>query len=143
MSKEVINPPELVEPTGYNHGIAVDGGRLVFLAGQDATGPDGELVAPGDLVGQFERALSNLATVVEAAGGSFADVVTLTVYVADRDDYLANLGPLGEVFRDYVEVYPAMALFEVDGFFNEGALVELTGVAVVEDPPAPTTAGDR
>jgi len=133
MHKEVITPPGLAEPRGFNHAIAVDGGRLVFLAGQDATGPDGELVAPGDLVGQFAQVVANLDAVVAAAGGSFADVVKLNLFVADRDDYLANLGPLGEVFRARVETYPALALFEVAGFFNDGVLVEAEGVAVVDD----------
>lgn len=133
MSKEVLDPAGLAPPRGFNHGIAVDGGRLVFLAGQDATGADGDIVAPSDLVGQFEQVLDNLSAVVEAAGGSFADVVKLNIYVADRDDYVAHLEPLGEVFGDYVETYPALALFEVNGFFHEAALVELEGFAVVDD----------
>jgi len=132
MERTVLDPDELAPPSGFNHGIAVDGGRTVYLAGQDATGPDGDLVAPGDLVGQFERALANLATVVEEAGGTSEDVVQLTIYVADREEYRANLGSLGEAFGQYFEEYPAVALFEVSGFFREDALVELEGTAVVD-----------
>ncbi len=133
MRKRIIDPEGLAEPRGFNHGVLVDGGQLLFLAGQDASGPDGEIVAPGDLVGQFEQVMENLAAVVEAAGGSTEDVVKLNVYVADREQYCANLEPLGEVFGRYVEDYPAMALFEVEGFFKSDALVELEGFAVVED----------
>lgn len=132
MRREILVPESLADPHGFNHGVAVEGGRTVYLAGQDATDPDGELVAEGDLVGQFERAMSNLAAVVEEAGGTSEDIVKLTVYVADREAYRANLSELGEVFREYVDDYPAMALFEVSGFFKEGALVELEGVAVVD-----------
>lgn len=133
MGKHVVNPDGLAAPRGFNHGLLVDGGQLLFLAGQDASGPDGEIVARGDLVGQFEQVMANLATVVEAAGGGPDDIVKLNAYVADADEYRANLEPLGEVFARYVETYPAMALFEVSGFFKPAALVELEGVAVIGD----------
>lgn len=137
MEREIITPPGLAEPVGFNHGILVEGGRTLYLAGQDATGPDGDIVAPGDLVPQFERVLDNLAAVCEAAGGSADDIVKLTVYVADREDYRANLEPLGDVFRQHFEDYPAMALFEVSGFFKAGAVVELEGVAVLDEGGGP------
>ncbi|HEY7091747.1 MAG TPA: RidA family protein [Ktedonobacterales bacterium] len=134
MDKELINPPGLVRPRGFTHGILVTGGRLLFLAGQDATGADGQIVAPGDLVAQFAQALSNLTTVVEAAGGGAEHVVKLTIYVKSRDDYVANLKPLGEVYRRYFgSHYPAMALFEVSGFFQPDALVEIEGIAVLDE----------
>ena len=131
MQREIINPEGLAEPRGFNHGILVDGGQLLFLAGQDASDSDGEIVAAGDLLGQFERVVNNLATVVENAGGTPNDIVKLNVYVADRDEYRAKLGPLGEIFSDYFDVYPAMALFEVSNFFQPDALIEMEGFAVV------------
>jgi enamine deaminase RidA (YjgF/YER057c/UK114 family) len=134
MPREIINPPELVPPRGFNHGILTTGGRLLFLAGQDATGADGQIVAPGDLIAQFTQALSNLTTVVEAAGGKAKHVVRLTIYVKSRDDYVAKLKPLGEVYRRYFGGhYPAMALFEVSGFFQPDALVEIEGIAVLPE----------
>ncbi len=131
MRKRVVNPDGLAEPRGFNHGIAVEGGELLFLAGQDASGPDGEIVAPGELVPQFEQVMANLAAVVEEAGGEPEDIVKLNVFVADAEEYRANLEPLGEVFGEYVDTYPAMALFEVGGFFKPGAVVELEGFAVI------------
>jgi enamine deaminase RidA (YjgF/YER057c/UK114 family) len=134
MRKELINPPQLPPPRGFNHGIATTGGRLLFLAGQDASGPDGKIVAPGDLVAQFEQVIANLAAVVEAAGGTAADIVKLTVFVRSRDDYVANLKPIGRVFRArFGDYYPAMALFEVTNFFQTAALVELEGFAVLPE----------
>jgi enamine deaminase RidA (YjgF/YER057c/UK114 family) len=133
MEKEVVTPPELPEPSGFNHGIVVDGGRTLYLAGQDASGPDGSIVAPDDIVGQFEQVMENLTTVVEEAGGSSEDIVKLNIFVADREAYRANLDELGAVFSRYVDDYPAMALFEVTGFFKEDALVELEGFAVLDD----------
>lgn len=133
MEKKVITPPSLPTPRGYNHGIVVSGGKLLFLAGQDASDFEGNIVAPGDLVGQFEQVLRNLKAVVEEAGGSMQDIVKLNVFVRNRDDYIANLKPLGKVFRTYFgDYYPAMALFEVSAFFRDGNLIELEGMAVIE-----------
>jgi len=134
MQRTIINPPTLPAPRGYNHGILVTGGRLLFLAGQDGSDAEGNIVAPGDLVAQFEQVLRNLQAVVEEAGGSMQDIVKLNIFVRDRDDYVAKLKPLGEVFRKYFGGhYPAMALFEVSGFFREETLVELEGFAVIPE----------
>ena len=94
MEKKLINPSSLTTPRGFNHGIMTSGGRLLFLAGQDASDAEGRIVAPGDLVAQFEQVLRNLKTVVEAAGGSMGDIVKLNIFVADKNDYVAKLKPL-------------------------------------------------
>lgn len=134
MHKQIINPSSLPAPRGYNHGILVTGGRLLFLAGQDASDAGGQIVGPGDLVVQFEQVLRNFQAVVEEAGGSLQDIVKLNIFVRDRDDYVANLKPLGEIFRSYFDgYYPTMALFEVSGFFREETLIELEGLAVIPE----------
>ncbi len=133
MKRTIITPPTLQPPRGFNHGILVKGGALLFLAGQDASDAHGQIAAPGNLAGQFAQVLQNLKAVVEAAGGTLQDVMKLNIYVRDRSEYLANLKPLGQIFRIYFGThYPAMALFEVSGFFREAALIEMEGLAVVE-----------
>jgi enamine deaminase RidA (YjgF/YER057c/UK114 family) len=130
--KRMINPAGLAPPRGFTHGILVTGGKLLFLAGQDASDAHGQIVARGDLAGQFEQALRNLATVVESAGGKSTDIVKLTIFVKSRDEYVASLKPLGQIYRRiFGGYYPAMALFEVSGFFQAEALVEIEGIAVL------------
>jgi enamine deaminase RidA (YjgF/YER057c/UK114 family) len=133
MTKELINPPSLPSPRGYNHGILVSGGgRLLFLAGQDASDAEGRIVAPGDVVAQLEQVLRNLRAVTETAGGTLQDVVKLNIFVRDRDAYVAQRKPLGQVFRAYFgHYYPTMALFEVSRLFQDDALIELEGIAVL------------
>ena len=76
---------------------------------------------------------SVLDTTIQA-GGQMTDIVKLTIFVRDRDDYLAKQRALGDVWRRYFgDYYPALALFEVSGFFQRDALIELEGVAVLED----------
>lgn len=133
MSKEIITPAQLPPPKGFNHGILTEGGKILWLAGQDASDANGTIVAPGDILAQYEQVLRNLQAVVEAAGGTMQDIVKLNIFTTDRALYKANLKALGKVMKAFFgEVYPAMALFEVKGLFQEAALVELEGVAVLE-----------
>src|SRR6516162_9727253 len=99
MEKTIINPPKLAPAVGFSHGVLVTGGRLLFLAGQTASNAEGQIIAPGDLVAQYEHTLRNLQAVVESAGGKLQDVTKLNIFVRDRADYLANLKPLGKVHR--------------------------------------------
>lgn len=134
MDKRIINPATLPAPRGYNHGILVSGGRMLFLAGQDASDADGQIVAPGDLVAQLDQVLRNLRAVVEDAGGTMQHIVKLNIFVRDRDAYRAQLKPLGAVFRAYFDgYYPALALFEIAALYQDDALIELEGTAVL--PP--------
>jgi enamine deaminase RidA (YjgF/YER057c/UK114 family) len=132
--KQIINPPQLAAPRGYNHGILASGGRTLFLAGQDASDEIGRIVAPGDLLAQYERVLRNLQAVVVEAGGTMQDIVKLNIFVKNRDDYVANLRELGLIHRRYFsDYYPAMALFEVSAFFQNETLIEIEGLAYIED----------
>ena len=139
MERRIINPTTLAAPRGYTHGILVTGGRLLFLGGQDASDAAGRIVGVGDLLVQFEQALKNLDAVVRDAGGTMTDIMKLNVFVRQREDYLAKLKPLGQIFRSYFGGhYPTTAFFQVSGFFQEEALVELEGLAVIETEPSPT-----
>ena len=136
MSKTALNPPALPKPSGYAHGVLVEGGRMLFLAGQTGMGPEGNIASPGDLVAQFAQALFNLKTVVEAGGGVMTDIVKLNLYVTDKAAYKANLKPIGEAYRSFFgRYYPAMTLVEVKGLFDDDALVEIEGIAVTASPP--------
>lgn len=133
MEKAIINPSALALPRGFSHGILVTGGRLLFLAGQTGSDAEGKIGAPGDLVAQYEQVLRNLQIVVETAGGKMQDITKINIFVRDRDDYLARLKPLGKVHRSFFgDYYPATALFEISRFFQEEALVEIEGLAVLD-----------
>src|SRR6185503_5933103 len=97
MNRTILNPPSLARPSGFSHGILTTGGQMLFLAGQTASAADGQIVALGDIVGQYEQVLQNLQTVVEAAGGTMQDLVKMTIFVDDRDEYRARLKELGKV----------------------------------------------
>ena len=131
---EVVNPAQLAAPSGFAHAVVSTGGRTVWLAGQTALDPDGRIVAPGDIVAQFRQALGNLLHALRAAGGEPQHLVTMTTYIVDVPDYRARAGDIGRVWRELVGTrYPAMAGIGVARLWDDDALVEVQGVAVVPD----------
>ncbi|MDX2937627.1 RidA family protein [Streptomyces ipomoeae] len=131
MSAERVNPAELSPPTGFSHAVVATGGRVVFLAGQTALDGDGKVVGE-TLAEQFERALGNLLTALAAAGGTPADLARVTVYATDVADYRAQAPRLGRIWRRLAgRDYPAMAVIGVVRLWDEQALVELDGFAVL------------
>lgn len=124
-----INPPELPRPSGFSH--AVVAGSVVYLAGQTGMDASGRIV-PGGVVAQFEQALGNLLTALRAAGGGPEHLVKLTIYIVDMADYRAHASDIGKVWRRLVgRGYPAMAGIGVSRLWDEDAVVEVEGIAVL------------
>jgi enamine deaminase RidA (YjgF/YER057c/UK114 family) len=131
MSIERVNPASLPAPSGFAHAVIATGGQLVFLAGQTALDASGA-IAGDNVVEQFELALANLLTALEAAGGMPTDLASLTVYVVDLADYRARGKEIGAVWRRLAgRTYPAMAAVGVSRLWDEAALVEVQGFAVI------------
>ncbi|MEE1756480.1 RidA family protein [Streptomyces sp. SP18CS02] len=131
MSLERINPAELSPPTGFSHAVTATGSRLVFLAGQTALDPDGKVVGE-TLTEQFGTALANLLAALRAAGGTPADLARVTVYATDVAEYRARAAEIGRVWRSLAgRDYPAMAVIGAVRLWDEQAMVELDGVAVL------------
>ncbi|MFH9083773.1 RidA family protein [Streptomyces sp. NPDC017673] len=131
MTTERVNPPGLSPPTGFSHAVVATGSRVVFLAGQTALDADGKIT--GDtLPEQFTKALGNLLAALCAAGGTPADLARVTVYATDVAAYRAHARQLGRIWRESAgRDYPAMAVVEVVRLWDERALVELDGFAVL------------
>jgi len=131
VSTERVNPPGLSPATGFSHAVVATGTRVVFLAGQTALDADGKVT--GDtLPDQFRQALTNLLTALRAAGGTPADLARVTVYATDVAAYRTHAAELGRLWRESAgRDYPAMAVVEVVRLWDERAMVELDGFAVL------------
>ena len=131
MTVERINPDELARPSGFSHAVSVTERRLVFLAGQIGSDRDGKVVS-GGVVAQFEQALANLLTALAAAGGRPEDLVSVTLYIIDVEDYQAHGKEIGAAWRKLAGTeYPAMAGVGVTRLWVPEALVEIQGTAAV------------
>ena len=131
MNVERIKPEDLARPSGFSHAVSVPAGRMVFLAGQIGMDRNGKIAA-GGVVPQFEQALGNLLTTLAAAGGQPEDLVSLTVYLIDVEDYQGHGKEIGAAWRRLAGTqYPAMAAVGVTRLWDPAALVEIQGMAVV------------
>jgi len=134
-----VDPAEWPRPKGYSNGMRVPAGfDLLFVAGQIGWNAEAEFET--DVFGaQFEQALANCVTVVEAAGGAAHHIVRLTIFCADKDAYLADLTAIGAAYRRVMgRHYPAMSLVEVARLLEPRALVEIEATAAL-----PPTEGER
>ncbi len=125
MSRIIVSTPNAPAAIG-TYSQAVKAGNTVYLSGQIGLDP-----ASGQMVEGFEtqtvRVFDNLKAVAEAAGGSLADAVKLTIYLTD----LANFGKVNEVMARYFdEPYPARAAVGVKEL-PRGAVVEADAVLVL------------
>jgi enamine deaminase RidA (YjgF/YER057c/UK114 family) len=125
-----VNPDSLAAPSGFSHAVVATG-TTVFLAGQTSMDGDGRIVG-ADVVEQFEQALTNLLTALREAGGQPADLVSLTIYIVDMDDYKTRAREIGRVWKRLIGAdYPAMAGIGVSRLWDVEALVEVQGFAVL------------
>jgi reactive intermediate/imine deaminase len=128
----IINPPELVPPIGYSHAISSNGGKTIYLAGQVAFDSTGNIIHKGDIEKQFDQALHNLEAVLSAAGGQMNDIVKLTIFVTDKNEYGSRMKEIGRIYQTYFGKYfPAMTLVEVSSLFEDDAMLEIEGIAVI------------
>lgn len=131
MSFTFINPESLGAPRGYSNGVLVEGGRLLFIAGQIAWNEEQQIVSD-DLVAQFDRALANVITVVTEAGGSPDQIAHLILYVTDKEQYRQRMKEIGDRYRTHMgKHFPAMVLVEVKSLLDDAARIEIEGIAVL------------
>jgi enamine deaminase RidA (YjgF/YER057c/UK114 family) len=124
-----INPEGMHRPTGYTHVAEVTGGRPVYIAGQVALDPAGELVGPGDIGAQARQVFENLRTALAAAGAGFDQVVKLNIYLVDA----TQLPAVRQVRDQFVNPArpPASTAVEVRRLVLEELLIEVEAVAIV------------
>lgn len=123
MTRHAVSTPGAPHAIGpYSQGIAA--GDLVFCSGQVGLDPTTGELADG-VEAQAERALRNLAAVLDAAGSSFGDVVKTTVFLADIADFAA----VNAVYAHHMpDPPPARSTFAV-GALPRGARIEIDAIA--------------
>ena len=134
MSPRIVQPEGWKRPRGYSNGMAARGELLCVagMIGWDAQ----ERIVSDEFLPQLEQALRNVVAVVEAAGGSASDLISLTIYVTDKRRYLAAGAELGRVYREVMgKHFPTMALVQVADLLEDRAQVEIQGLAVLPPPP--------
>lgn len=123
MSREIIKTDKAPQAIGtYSQAVRVN--KTVYLSGQIPLVPETMELVQGDIEAQIRRVFDNLSAVAAAAGGSFADIAKLNVFLVD----LANFPVVNQVMSEYFqEPYPARAAIGVAAL-PKGAEVEMDAV---------------
>lgn len=131
---EVLQPAAWPRPLGYSNGIVAEG-RTIFLAGQigwDAT--TGKL-ADG-MAAQVEQALRNIVAVLDEAGAHPTDIMRLTWFVTDMEQYRREAKAIGQGYRRAMgKHFPCMSVIGVACLVERDAVVEIEATAVLEGGP--------
>ncbi len=122
----VITPPGIAPNPALSPGVRV--GELLFISGNVANDANGNLVGPGDCEAQSRQVMSNIRTIAEAAGASMSDVVKITCFLTDVNDYAAYGRVRSETFSNSP---PASSTVIVAALVRPEFLVEVEAVVRV------------
>ncbi len=128
MEKGIVFTDRAPKPQGpYSQGVKA--GQFVFVAGQIPLTPEGEFVG-GDIKAQTRQVLENVKAILESAGSSLGQVVKVTVFLADMNDFAA----MNEVYAEYFpERPPARAAVQSDLRFRGDVLpIEIEAIALCQ-----------
>lgn len=125
MLKQVIITDKAPKPVArYSQGILVE--NTLYVQGVIALDPADNRLVAGPMAVQARRVFDSIRAIVEKAGLTMADVVKVTAFLSDLDDYPA----FNEVYRQYFMADPPPVRTTVQARMPFGALVEVDVIAV-------------
>ena len=128
---DILHPQGWAPAVGYANGIAVSGGKLVFVAGQIGWDAEQKFHSE-DLAPQFEQALKNVLAVLTEAGGRPEHICRITAFCCDKPAYLASRTALGRIWKALMgSHFPCMSMIFVSDLLDSPAKIELEATAVV------------
>jgi 2-iminobutanoate/2-iminopropanoate deaminase len=131
MAKKTLNPQGMPVPRGsYSQVVISKPGRVVFIAGNTASDPDGNVVGLADVRAQTRYILEKIKLGVEAAGGTLQDIVSMSVFTTDARYHAA----VNEVRREFLASdFPASTMVQVVALARPELLLEINAIAVVPE----------
>jgi enamine deaminase RidA (YjgF/YER057c/UK114 family) len=128
---DYINPDGLVKPRGYSHAVAVKGNfTTIYIGGQNSVDRNGAVIGRGDLNTQTGQALSNIVTVLVAAGAGLDQVVKFTIYLVQGQDPRDGFAAFQKMWGDNPRL-PVVTVLFVAGLGHPDWLVEIDAVAMI------------
>jgi 2-iminobutanoate/2-iminopropanoate deaminase len=128
MPFSTITTPEAKPVANYKMATRQEGGQLLYISGQVARDTSGNVVGKGDMRAQAHQVFQNLRQVLQAAGGDLKDLMKITTYITNIEDFPAVAEARSEVFQGEL---PASTLIVVKGLFHPDFLIEVEGTAAI------------
>ena len=113
----------------YKMATRMEGGRLLYIAGQVARNAEGHVLAPGDIRTQAQQVFQNLRHVLQTAGGDLADLLKITTYITRPEDVPAVAEVRSQFFPGEL---PASTLIVVSRLAQPELLIEVEGMAAID-----------
>lgn len=114
----------------FSPAVITRGGRMVWVAGHGAPADDDGNSLAGDFDAQVHQSFKLMAATMERAGAKLQDLVTMTVFIIDA----RHGDSFTELRKGYFpDGFPASAMITVTGFAQPAMMVEIQGIAVVDD----------
>ena len=127
---KLLHPQGWKPALGYANGILASG-QTVYVGGQIGWTADQEFVTD-DFVEQCLQAMQNIEAVLKEAGATPQNVVRLTWYVTDKQEYINSQKELGAAYRSvFGKHFPAMTMVQVADLIEDRAKVEIEATAVI------------
>jgi len=127
---QILQPKGWMRPKGYSNGIAAKG-TMVFVSGMigwDALGK----ITSNDFVAQVRQTLLNIVAVLAEADAKPENIVRMTWYVKDKNEYIGSHEKIGEVYREVIgRHFPAMTAVQVADLIEDQARVEIEVTAML------------
>lgn len=130
MSKHIVSPSALPKPFGvWSPAILCsDARRTLYISGLTSRDSSGAVVGEGNYAAQTRQICENLKATVEAAGGSLSDIVSVTVFVVDIEQF----DVIHRVRREYFpKEPPASTMVQVSRLVEKKCLIEINAIAVI------------
>lgn len=127
------NPDGLHKSPFFSQAITVSGhSKTIYIGGQNAVNECGELIGPNDLALQTKQILHNIKVILDSEQATFDDIVKLNIYLVQGCDPRIGLGAFQEAVGT-LKHPPLITVLFVAGLANPNSLIEIDGIAVVED----------
>lgn len=130
MKKEIITSEKLRKPHGvYSNAVKVKADNLLFIKGMTARDKEGNIVGEGDIKVQTRQIFENMKIILEAAGGTLDNIVKMTLFVTDINQFKE----IHEVRSEYfIQDYPASTMVQVSRLASENLLIEIEAIAALD-----------
>ncbi|MER9300298.1 RidA family protein [Mesorhizobium sp. M0621] len=124
-----FNPPGIWQPFGAFSMLKIQGsGQIVHLKGQVSLDREGQIVGKNDMRAQVRKTLENIQAVLVSVGGTMADIISLTQYATDIEQFLAAADIRKQFFA---EPFPVTTTVQVVRLYHPDLLIEITAIAEI------------
>jgi len=128
MPYTTITAAEAKPIANYKMATRMEGGRLLYIAGQVARDAEGNVLGKGDIRTQARQVFENVRHVLRAAGGDLSDLLKITTYITKIEDFPAVAEMRSSVFPGEL---PASTLIVVARLAQPDLLIEVEGMAAI------------